>query len=593
MRRFSWFWSFVVAAAIVGCLAVAWANEPTPSSPPQKQAKEQSPLGKLLSSEPPEKSHRRKPAKKSPVPRERPIPAAPMEFSAPAAGIFPPANFENGVADEKNEPVAFTSKEGVKGWSIAIPGRQAVPTPAVVDNRVFIGGGISSHDFGALDAKTGQLVWHYRATDNGPTAPVVTSDYVIFNTESCDLEVLYTTGKRLWKKRIANSLMSTPAAADERIVTSCPIDGGRFNVIAAYDQETGKPLWQRKVSNEVIYSPVIDGGKVYAATIGGNVYCLKASNGEVVWAEMGANATSTPTVWHDRCWFSQRQEIVSAGRHGPTVRQIERIAVRGLTPSSKVRGLAVTSRSADYLECRSRYSAAGRMVAPPRANVARPLVSADASDPETEQVADESGAGDPPAANSRRMNAGKRATLVGLNTLDVWSYQGSRPLFYKGRLYAAMGDTLTCVDPKTEKVVWEKDFRSERQSASRMSKSQNDERSPHPTIAPPVLVNDKVFVGTDYGVVTCLSAATGEFLWQATIKDPILTQPVVACGRVYVATQAGRLFCLETGDHGDDGWLMWGANAAHTGRVSGEDDEGSEEARHSAALPERLADSRD
>jgi hypothetical protein len=39
----------------------------------------------------------------------------------------------------------------------------------------------------------------------------------------------------------------------------------------------------------------------------------------------------------------------------------------------------------------------------------------------------------------------------------------------------------------------------------------------------------------------------------------------VAEGRIYVSTEAGVLCGLETGDPGDDGWLMWGANAAHTG----------------------------
>jgi hypothetical protein len=34
---------------------------------------------------------------------------------------------------------------------------------------------------------------------------------------------------------------------------------------------------------------------------------------------------------------------------------------------------------------------------------------------------------------------------------------------------------------------------------------------------------------------------------------------------VYVATHAGSLFCLETGDPADTGWLMWGAGPDHNG----------------------------
>ena len=79
------------------------------------------------------------------------------------------------------------------------------------------------------------------------------------------------------------------------------------------------------------------------------------------------------------------------------------------------------------------------------------------------------------------------------------------------------------------------------------------------------LVNDKVFLGTTFGELVCLSARSGEVLWTANIGEPIMFQPTVAKGRVYVATNSGSLYCLETGDVKDDGWLMWGANAAHNG----------------------------
>ena len=51
------------------------------------------------------------------------------------------------------------------------------------------------------------------------------------------------------------------------------------------------------------------------------------------------------------------------------------------------------------------------------------------------------------------------------------------------------------------------------------------------------------------------------------VGEPILFQPAVAYGRVYVSTSKGSLIALETGDAKDDGWLMWGANAAHDGKV--------------------------
>ena len=212
MRRIACSWSVAVAAAVIGWLAVAWADppQPPPSSPP---ARELSPLEKAMAAQPPETPHNKKPAKKS---------AAPRGMTSPPYVTARPMPPGTRTYHDRNQPVAFTSEEGIKGWSIVIPGNQPLATPAVADGKVFVGGGYSSHDFGALYAKTGKVLWHYFAADNGPTAPVVANNYVTFNTESCDLEVLTTDGRPVWKKTLGSSLMTMPAVADGRIVVSFP-----------------------------------------------------------------------------------------------------------------------------------------------------------------------------------------------------------------------------------------------------------------------------------------------------------------------------------------------------------------------------------
>ncbi|MGE5195100.1 MAG: PQQ-binding-like beta-propeller repeat protein [Deltaproteobacteria bacterium] len=54
----------------------------------------------------------------------------------------------------------------------------------------------------------------------------------------------------------------------------------------------------------------------------------------------------------------------------------------------------------------------------------------------------------------------------------------------------------------------------------------------------------------------------------AVLGEPVAFQPAVAGGRVFLATSSGSLFCVETGDPNDDGWLMWGANATHDGNTA-------------------------
>jgi hypothetical protein len=84
-------------------------------------------------------------------------------------------------------------------------------------------------------------------------------------------------------------------------------------------------------------------------------------------------------------------------------------------------------------------------------------------------------------------------------------------------------------------------------------------------LTPPAIVNDKMFVGTVQGDLLCVSAESGEELWREKIGEPIVFQPAVVEGRVYVPTSAGSLYTLETGDIHDDGWRMWGATAEHNG----------------------------
>jgi outer membrane protein assembly factor BamB len=150
------------------------------------------------------------------------------------------------------------------------------------------------------------------------------------------------------------------------------------------------------------------------------------------------------------------------------------------------------------------------------------------------------------------------AANIGQGTVaGVWAYQGSKPFIANGRMFSSMGDTVSCVNPARDKVIWKKTLKGKN--------SKEKEEVLDSVLTPPALVNGKVFLGTIHGQVVCLSAESGQLLWTVSVGEPVQFQPAVANGRVYVATSSGHLYCIETGDTRDDGWLMWGANAAHNG----------------------------
>jgi Ca-activated chloride channel family protein len=433
-------------------------------------------------------------------------------------------------------PSAFgMPNDEFKGWKVSVPGNHSLPTPAVVDGTVFIGGGFGSHEFYAFDAKTGKLRWQYQTKDDGPTAAVVQDGYVIFNTESCELEVLTTKGEFVWKKWLGDPLMSTPAISGGKVFMCDPDSKNNGqHYVACFEVKSGQELWKEPVAGEIITAPVIAKDQVYLASLEGTMYCFNQQDGKLIWQEK-KNATSAPLIWRGQCYFSRREAVAQLQDGKKRMQQMECLAFRAGGKVDAVSDLKSTLQTADYLDFAKRQKGSA--------------VEAG------KQIADGAvgfGGGKGGAKISQA-----EANLGQGSVMGVWAYQGSKPFIHRECLYAAMGDSLLCVDLKTEKVIWKTPLHQ-------LTKKDNEELLDS-VVTPPALANDKLFVGTSYGDVICVSAASGQVLKRAAIGEPIIFQPAVVAGRVYVSTNTGSLYGLETGDTNDDGWLMWGATAAHNG----------------------------
>jgi outer membrane protein assembly factor BamB len=308
--------------------------------------------------------------------------------------------------------------------------------------------------------------------------------------------------------------------------------GDHHHHLAAFDLHTGRECWNQPIGGEVITAPVLADEHVYLATLDGSLGCFRQDDGKPIWRE-AKNATSAPVVWRGQCYYSQRREVSSEAARGGTPGQVEHVVTRGLDPLSETLSFSCTITPADYLDYAKRRG---------RSPLDVDCAMADGA------VGFGGHKGDAKMFQAMH-NLGKGHVSA------VWAHQGSRPCLWRGRMYSALGDTLHCADVETRAPYWKRTLHDRGAQTELLDG----------TLTPPVLVNGKVFLGTIEGEVCCLCAWTGERLWSVQLGEPILFQPAVARGRVYAATQWGNLFCLETGDPGDDGWLGWGAGPDHNG----------------------------
>ncbi|HEY3585941.1 MAG TPA: PQQ-binding-like beta-propeller repeat protein, partial [Myxococcaceae bacterium] len=307
---------------------------------------------------------------------------------------------------------------------------------------------------------------------------------------------------------------------------------GHRHHLACFDLRTGHESWKQPIEGEIITAPVLAEGHVHFATLEGTLYRVRQEDGHVDWQEP-RNATSSPVVWEGQCYFSQREAVPEGDPARGGVYQSEHLAARHLKDAA-FRQYRATSRKADYLDHIKRMRGSPRYAA---------------------SAGKDAEVGFGHAKGSAKMHQAM-ANLGHAQVHSVWAYQGSKPFVSRGRLFAAHGDTVSAADPRSDQVFWKK--------ALGLAPGGGEELLDSP-LTPPAIVNGKLFFGSVHGAVHCLSAETGEELWSVPVGEPVIFQPAVAGGRVYVGTDSGTLVCFETGDPGDDRWLMWGADAAHNG----------------------------
>jgi eukaryotic-like serine/threonine-protein kinase len=141
-------------------------------------------------------------------------------------------------------------------------------SPAVFDGTVYFGSG--DHNIYALDTRTGQLRWKYRAGDVVHSSPAIANGVLYIGSWDGVLYALDAkTGRLVWKFATGTDpthfMQGVPGSA--AVADGVVVFGSRDNNIYALDLKSGKELWrQGNQGSWVISSPAIASGTVYVTT---------------------------------------------------------------------------------------------------------------------------------------------------------------------------------------------------------------------------------------------------------------------------------------------------------------------------------------
>ncbi|HUO10145.1 MAG TPA: PQQ-binding-like beta-propeller repeat protein [Phycisphaerae bacterium] len=202
---------------------------------------------------------------------------------------------------------SFTTPDGHSGWVRKLS-NDAIPTPAFANGKIFTGAGMTTANFLALDAATGNILWQKPTTDSGPTSPVIQGRFVAYNTESCDTETRdEDSGELVWHETTGGSLLTQPVIApapDNMLIIPHPtmqrkaqMSDDSFKMLSV-DLQTGKHHWEADMTADVLAAPVASNGRVFFTCTDGRLFCITTNYGGSGWHIL-AHATSAPVVVGD------------------------------------------------------------------------------------------------------------------------------------------------------------------------------------------------------------------------------------------------------------------------------------------------------
>jgi outer membrane protein assembly factor BamB len=197
-----------------------------------------------------------------------------------------------------NRPIpvvyAVNATTGQEVWHHTGPTANIISSPALIDGRLYVN--FSDGSIRALDASNGQIVWSIMHSAGAVSSPAVAGGRLYITIDNQGLLALDANdGSQLWLAPMPGPQWSSPAVEDGRVFVGSRDD----HKLYAFDAVTGNTLWTATTNDWVQTSPAVANGVVYIGNNAGNAYAFNAQSGALTWQTAfapGFGGLSSPTV---------------------------------------------------------------------------------------------------------------------------------------------------------------------------------------------------------------------------------------------------------------------------------------------------------